>query len=253
MSTWWLGSGLPLTDQQKASLKSLESGLTLNAPAAGRLSVYSMPQSALVLPRTTPAAFAGRLSQQQEQLAQQQERSAKGEEYLARFRESSHLCRPPCELVELTEQAGDVACSLGVTVNKAGGLVPAPNESVLLHCIGQAYGTFRSDPQTKLPSVDGAFRPLYQGMSQVMITDRQVTVACGGGTCALGTLTPDKKRVFVASTPLDRLASVGMVQSGLPGRTEPDIGFLVDDPAWGGTWIATVNGEIETKPRSTDT
>jgi hypothetical protein len=90
-------------------------------------------------------------------------------------------------------------------------------------------------------------------MSQVMITDRQVTVACGGGTCALGTLTPDKKRVFVASTPLDRLASVGMVQSGLPGRTEPDIGFLVDDPAWGGTWIATVNGEIETKPRSTDT
>jgi hypothetical protein len=234
---WWTTHKTGLTSEQAERLKALKE-VNFAIPQPGKMTIQKLPVFRYVAstnfspPKGDPQETETPKAREQ-QLARQRQ-----EDFRRSFRDTG---RPPCELLGLATDTMSFTSSLGVNLGKSGVIFSEQTEKVLLNCVGYSYGSYLADSDTNVPSVDGATRPLYQGTSHLLITDRYVAVSCLTGKSAIGHVGEDPKRVFVAVAPLRRVIGVGIVSSETPTRLEPGMRIFFDDPTWGGMWLTKVN------------
>ncbi len=238
IAAWHLESPLNLTAVQRDRLTKFRNVGPLQRPDPGMLKMHALPIFMPLRPNTTPEAIAG-------QKATEAAQKRGIEEQRTEFRRRASECRPPAEWVETP--TGDIPYEspLGVLVAAGKLLRPRPEQEVLFHGWVYARGFSRLDPETKLPNLEGGvLRPLYQGQSQILVTNHAVFVGVTIGKTGAGDVGRDNAGFFLIATPLEEIASIGMAPvTNVPNHTGPDLTIVPKNDNWGTTWINSIGGE----------
>jgi hypothetical protein len=243
---WYLDGPLDLNENGIAKMTPVANAGPLSVPAPGKLSAHTLPSSYFVSATTTPSALAAKTAENHERaVSAQAELQAQRARALV-FRGRSNQSHPPSDFVEVPPKAGEKYESpIGVLVESTKRLWPAGGEELLFHAWGQLRGYVRVDDTGGPDASSDKVIPLCQGIGQLMVTDRTVAIAVTNGTSAAGSVAAEGHSAFIATMPLNEVASIEMAPvTDVPNHAGPDLAIRPKDPSWGAFWISSVGAEL---------